>query len=96
MDVAGQTLQEALSEPSDSQRRRVARRWLFPVPDDMNQDTSFDSFHRQLPPESWTDTGLNDEQKLAVSSIVLHESPIPFLIIGPPGTGKTRYSTFLV
>ncbi|KAJ7270897.1 P-loop containing nucleoside triphosphate hydrolase protein [Mycena rebaudengoi] len=93
MDVASQTLQEALSEPSDSQRRRVARRWLFPVPDDMNQDTSFDSFHRQLPPESWTDTGLNDEQKLAVSSIVLHESPIPFLIIGPPGTGKTRTMT---
>ncbi|KAJ7270752.1 P-loop containing nucleoside triphosphate hydrolase protein [Mycena haematopus] len=90
MDVASKTLHDAMGEPFDTNRRRAARRWLFPVPDDILQESSMDLMQRYLPDESWTDTGLNEEQKLAVSSIVLHESPIPFLIFGPPGTGKTR------
>ncbi|KAJ6630161.1 P-loop containing nucleoside triphosphate hydrolase protein [Mycena sp. CBHHK59/15] len=90
MDVASRTLQEAMSELSDTNRRRTARRWLFPVPDDIDQDKDPSVVQRHIPSESWVDAGLNEEQKLAVSSIVLHESPIPFLIIGPPGTGKTR------
>ncbi|KAJ6524568.1 P-loop containing nucleoside triphosphate hydrolase protein [Mycena capillaripes] len=89
MDVASRTLHDAMAESFDTNRRRAARRWLFPVPDDILQEPSMD-IQRHLPDESWTDTGLNEEQKLAVSSIVLHESPIPFLIFGPPGTGKTR------
>ncbi|KAJ6478594.1 P-loop containing nucleoside triphosphate hydrolase protein [Mycena vitilis] len=90
MDVASRTFHDAMAEPLDTNRRRAARRWLFPDPDDILQETSMDSVQRYLPDESWTDAGLNEEQKLAVSSIVLHESPIPFLIFGPPGTGKTR------
>ncbi|KAF8172752.1 P-loop containing nucleoside triphosphate hydrolase protein [Mycena galopus ATCC 62051] len=90
MDVASRTLHDAMAEPFDTNRRRAARRWLFPVPDDLFQESSMNLVQRYLPDESWVDTGLNEEQKLAVSSIVLHESPIPFLINGPPGTGKTR------
>ncbi|KAJ6463413.1 P-loop containing nucleoside triphosphate hydrolase protein [Mycena sanguinolenta] len=90
MDVAARTLHDAMAEPFDTNKRRAARRWLFPVPDDLSEESSMDLIQRYLPDESWTDTGLNEEQKLAVSSIVLHESPIPFLIFGPPGTGKTR------
>ncbi|KAJ7431230.1 P-loop containing nucleoside triphosphate hydrolase protein [Mycena latifolia] len=91
MDVASRTLHDAMSEPYDTNRRRAARRWLFPVPDDVNQNSATDPVQRHLPDESWTDNGLNEEQKVAVSSIVLHECPIPLLIIGPPGTGKTRH-----
>ncbi|KAJ7042792.1 P-loop containing nucleoside triphosphate hydrolase protein [Mycena alexandri] len=89
MDVAARTFHDAMAEPFDTNRRRSARRWLFPVLDDL-REPSMDMIQRHLPDECWTDTGLNKEQKLAVSSIVLHESPIPFLINGPPGTGKTR------
>ncbi|KAJ7619298.1 P-loop containing nucleoside triphosphate hydrolase protein [Roridomyces roridus] len=90
MDVASRTLQEAISEPTDTNRRRAARRWLFPMQDDLDEVDRVDLVQRHLGEECWSDGGLNDEQKLAVSSIVLHESPIPFLIHGPPGTGKTR------
>ncbi|KAK7055393.1 P-loop containing nucleoside triphosphate hydrolase protein [Favolaschia claudopus] len=90
MDVASKTLHDAMAEPFDTNRRRAARRWLFPVPDDLLREPEMDSIQRYLPDESWTDNGLNEEQKLAVSSIVLHESHVPFLIFGPPGTGKTR------
>ncbi|KAJ7075675.1 P-loop containing nucleoside triphosphate hydrolase protein [Mycena belliarum] len=101
MDVASRTIDDAMGEPHDTNRRHAARRWLFPMPGDVFYDSGADSIQRHLPEESWSDHGLNEEQKasgksdqpgncIAVSSIVLHESPIPFLIIGPPGTGKTR------
>lgn len=36
-------------------------------------------------------TSLNDEQRIAVHSIINRSSyPLPFLLFGPPGTGKTR------
>lgn len=38
----------------------------------------------------WRDPGLNLEQRRAVESVVLYQSPVPHLISGPPGTGKTR------
>ncbi|KAF8298246.1 P-loop containing nucleoside triphosphate hydrolase protein [Clavulina sp. PMI_390] len=38
----------------------------------------------------WMDSQLNDEQKLAVKSIVHGKHGIPYLISGPPGTGKTK------
>ncbi|KAF7297231.1 hypothetical protein MIND_00956200 [Mycena indigotica] len=85
MDVASQTVHDAITSNDDDDRRRTARRWIFPTPEDV-----LDEVQRHLPDQSWTDTGLNEQQKLAVSSITLHESPTPYLIIGPPGTGKTR------
>ena len=43
------------------------------------------------PSITWADEALNEEQKDAVKAIVSDtESRVPFLISGPPGTGKTR------
>ncbi|KDQ10524.1 hypothetical protein BOTBODRAFT_640203 [Botryobasidium botryosum FD-172 SS1] len=65
---------------------RLGARWLFPEPTDMEPVTrvSADGTIECL------DSGLNEEQQSAVSSISLHRSPVPYLISGPPGTGKTR------
>ncbi|KAH9477003.1 RNA helicase Mov10l1 [Psilocybe cubensis] len=68
----------------------LARQWLFPEPEDL--------LHAPLPPpcqdeiaeSQWLDHGLNEEQKMAVCAVALNQSPIPHLISGPPGTGKTR------
>ncbi|KAF7307812.1 hypothetical protein MKEN_01141300 [Mycena kentingensis (nom. inval.)] len=90
MDVASRTVHDAMGHPDDSNRRRTSRRWIFPNPEHLREQTSVGMRQRYLADESWSDAGLNEEQKLAVSSIALHESPTPYLIIGPPGTGKTR------
>ena len=35
-------------------------------------------------------TDLNDEQRRVVSRILNRKSPHPFILFGPPGTGKTK------
>ncbi|KIL67986.1 hypothetical protein M378DRAFT_122302 [Amanita muscaria Koide BX008] len=65
----------------------LARRWLFPEKSDMRKPIPLREAGEDT---KWIDHGLNEEQRLAVSSIVYHHSPVPFLISGPPGTGKTR------
>lgn len=40
----------------------------------------------------WVDSSLNPEQRAAVASIVSHHGSAPFLLSGPPGTGKTKSS----
>ncbi len=37
----------------------------------------------------WFNQRLNERQRVAVQHIVSSESRIPYLIFGPPGTGKT-------
>ncbi|PPQ90281.1 hypothetical protein CVT25_013106 [Psilocybe cyanescens] len=68
----------------------LARQWLFPVPEDFVPAPSVLPRHADISESQWIDTGLNKEQRMAVSSVALHQSPIPHLISGPPGTGKTR------
>ena len=48
-----------------------------------------DELVRQFEQFEWTNKTLNDEQREAVLSIAFGKQKIPFLIAGPPGTGKT-------
>ncbi|XP_055319847.1 putative helicase mov-10-B.1 isoform X2 [Sitodiplosis mosellana] len=42
-------------------------------------------------PIAWDSNDINDEQKLAVKNILRQTSyPFPYLLFGPPGTGKTK------
>ncbi|KAH7868388.1 uncharacterized protein C8R40DRAFT_841632 [Lentinula edodes] len=87
MDVAVSTLASAL-DPNG--KRDVAHRWLFPEMDDLHLNLPVPSTPPNITGEVWVDNGLNAEQRFAASCISKYQSPVPFLISGPPGTGKTR------
>ncbi|RDB23524.1 RNA helicase Mov10l1 [Hypsizygus marmoreus] len=88
MDNAAATMGDALK--ADVGPHNLARYWLFPHPEDLNSPFSVYSVDQVFRDQDWIDQGLNPEQRLAASSIALHQSPVPYLISGPPGTGKTR------
>ncbi|KAK7460460.1 adenylosuccinase ade13 [Stygiomarasmius scandens] len=89
MERAVATLGAALSTVNG--KRNLADRWLFPGKTDM-EDTQTKPIPSTPPMfgEFWVDGGLNAEQRAAATSIALYQSPVPYLISGPPGTGKTR------
>ncbi|KAJ3811569.1 P-loop containing nucleoside triphosphate hydrolase protein [Lentinula aff. lateritia] len=87
MDVAISTLASAL-DPNG--KRDVAHRWLFPEMNDLHLNLPVPSTPPYITGEVWVDNGLNAEQRFAASCISKYQSPVPFLISGPPGTGKTR------
>ncbi|KAF8332336.1 P-loop containing nucleoside triphosphate hydrolase protein [Cantharellus anzutake] len=63
----------------------IAHRVLFPNKDHPNGPPILAT---SIP--HWIDIELNEEQKLAVRSIVTGGHGAPYLISGPPGTGKTK------
>ena len=89
-------LQPKNSLPLDVQVRRLdsalratdstARRWLFSFPNDKNVSQRIVS---SLDPMS-IDSALNEEQSSAILAIASRNHTIPYLISGPPGTGKTK------
>ncbi|KAJ3992098.1 P-loop containing nucleoside triphosphate hydrolase protein [Lentinula boryana] len=89
MDIAVSTLDSTL-ELNVNGKRDVAHRWLFPEMDDLRLNPPVPSVPPNMTGKIWVDTGLNAEQRSAASSISKYQSPVPFLISGPPGTGKTR------
>lgn len=68
----------------------LARQWIFPDPEDFANGPSVMLLNGEIKEDQWKDQGLNEEQRLAVTLISLYQSPVPRLIGGPPGTGKTR------
>lgn len=88
VEAAVATLDKALTAKVGF--HNLGRHWLFPNPEDLDSPSSTYAVDRDFQDKDWVDKGLNPEQRLAVSSIALHQSPVPYLISGPPGTGKTR------
>ncbi|KAJ7593410.1 P-loop containing nucleoside triphosphate hydrolase protein [Mycena floridula] len=74
---------------SASKPRTLAHRWLFPDPLDVLLDPPSPTLGLNAS-RPWVDNGLNYEQKTAAATISQYSSAIPYLISGPPGTGKTR------
>ena len=56
---------------------------------DAEIDVANDLLTEQIENFQWINKTLNDEQREAVLSIALGKQRIPFLVSGPPGTGKT-------
>lgn len=66
---------------------QVLQRWLFPMLKDQEDQTK----NKASVSIKWYDANLNSEQKGIVHSILSSSlCKIPFLIHGPPGTGKTK------
>ncbi|KAG6908482.1 hypothetical protein DXG01_004485 [Tephrocybe rancida] len=86
METASHAMGAALNVPGAN---NLARHWLFPEHDE-GSPISVCSADREFKEEDWVDKGLNPEQRIAASSIALYQSPVPYVISGPPGTGKTR------
>ncbi|KAK4050123.1 hypothetical protein OIV83_003694 [Microbotryomycetes sp. JL201] len=63
----------------------IVEKWLFPLPTDERQDQA-GAFDKDVQ----LDPTLNTEQQNAVQSILWGKHEVPFLISGPPGTGKTK------
>ncbi|SGY48952.1 BQ5605_C001g00719 [Microbotryum silenes-dioicae] len=74
------------SKHTKDKARSVAQSWLFPEVDDYRQedDNTEPVVFRGI------DGSLNKEQRDAVTSILWAKHKVPFLISGPPGTGKTK------
>ncbi|KAK0476087.1 AAA domain-containing protein [Armillaria novae-zelandiae] len=69
---------------NNNKPRSVSRRWLFPEVEDI---VMMPPWAPTLPLEEvWIDDGLNTEQRLAALLVSSYQSPVPFLIRGPPGT----------
>ncbi|KAI0597038.1 P-loop containing nucleoside triphosphate hydrolase protein [Biscogniauxia sp. FL1348] len=78
--------------PSSDEQARNDNHWihsmLFPVDTDCNVQKKLNTENFARP---FFDKNINWEQKKAVESICLRDyGTLPFLISGPPGTGKTK------
>ncbi|KAF9921446.1 hypothetical protein FBU30_008502 [Linnemannia zychae] len=74
------------SEDGDCDKNYSPRSFLFPTIHDAQ-------LRKELPHLTleFVDSSLNWEQKTAVQSIIRNDyGPVPFIISGPPGTGKTK------
>ncbi|KAK0236940.1 P-loop containing nucleoside triphosphate hydrolase protein [Armillaria nabsnona] len=89
MNVATNIMAEALSS-NNSKPRSLSHRWLFPEVEDIVPPLARSTTSTSPLKEIWIDNGLNNEQRLAALLVSSYQYPVPFLIRGPPGTGKTR------
>jgi hypothetical protein len=76
------------------QTRTLAKKWLFPNIQDVSETLSskgyeFVKYPRRKDVESAVVAPLNEQQHLAIRRVVGSQRLIPYLIVGPPGTGES-------
>ena len=75
-------------------KRTPTHKWLFPALQDIKETMSRSDFElkpvarREDAASVWEETPLNEQQKLAIKRVVGSHRTVPYLIVGPPGTGK--------
>jgi hypothetical protein len=82
-----------LTATTDSSIRTPTHRWLFPRLQDITETMSYSDFDlkpfvRRKDVQSLAHSPLNEQQKLAIKRVVVSHRTVPYLIVGPPGTGK--------
>jgi hypothetical protein len=65
MEAAVATLDKALTSQAGSYN--LARRWLFPDPEDLSSPFSTYVVDRDFQDKDWVDKGLNPEQRVSIS-----------------------------
>ena len=91
-----QRVSSCLDLLAGTERRMPTKKWLFPITQDVPENQSpndyeFRRYPRRKDVESAVETPLNAQQHLAIKRVVGSQRSIPYLIVGPPGTGKHRY-----
>jgi hypothetical protein len=82
-----------LAPQPKSGKRSLATKWLFPTIEDVQETTSSDDVGL-LPYPYKEGSGtklqppLNEHQRLAIQRVVSAHRTVPYLIVGPPGTGE--------
>ncbi|GAA5833572.1 hypothetical protein JCM5353_000835 [Sporobolomyces roseus] len=94
--LASRPLSTAASSTSNNstttktpRKRFPVESWLFPTQEDLAKEETGDTDTVSLQGRRWVDPKLNEEQRNAVQSILWARHRAPFLVSGPPGTGKT-------
>jgi hypothetical protein len=92
-----QRVSSCLESLSGTERRTPTKEWLFPNIQDVSEnlpsnDYEFRRHSRRKDVESAVEAPLNEQQHLAIKRVVGSQRSIPYLIVGPPGTGRYRYS----
>jgi hypothetical protein len=93
-----QRVSSCLESLAGMERRTPTKKWLFPNVQDVSETLSYENYEvRRYPKRKGIESAkvapLNEQQHLAIKRVVGSRRSIPYLIVGPPGTGELESHT---